>query len=53
MEIQAKKYPDETVPVVVTSLAQAILNNNGAKTEGIFRVHSLHMPVLLFYSLLV
>lgn len=38
METQETKLPGRDIPWVVTTLAEAILRHNGAKTEGIFRV---------------
>jgi Rho GTPase-activating protein 39 len=38
MELQAKKYPDYELPVVVVKLLESVINLNGLKSEGIFRV---------------
>lgn len=38
MAMQSDKLPDIKLPLVLTSLTEAILRLNGTKTEGIFRV---------------
>eukprot|EP00048_Salpingoeca_helianthica_P011974 m.173364 g.173364 ORF g.173364 m.173364 type:complete len:892 (-) comp15305_c0_seq1:324-2999(-) len=38
MESQQEKHPNARVPLVIKTLAQAILDHNGPQTEGLFRV---------------
>mmetsp|Transcript_15499 Transcript_15499/g.46419 ORF Transcript_15499/g.46419 Transcript_15499/m.46419 type:complete len:801 (-) Transcript_15499:51-2453(-) len=38
MRIQHEKYPQLEVPLILTSLTDAVIRLGGAKTEGIFRV---------------
>eukprot|EP01130_Rhizamoeba_saxonica_P011677 TRINITY_DN485_c0_g1_i1.p1 TRINITY_DN485_c0_g1~~TRINITY_DN485_c0_g1_i1.p1 ORF type:complete len:399 (-),score=81.40 TRINITY_DN485_c0_g1_i1:37-1233(-) len=38
MEIQEEFAPDEDIPLVLTALAQAVIDLDGEQTEGIFRV---------------
>lgn len=37
MEQQAERYPDLKLPWILTTLAELVLEHNGAQTEGIFR----------------
>lgn len=38
MRLQASKYPDLAIPVILAVLADSIFSMSGTKTEGIFRV---------------
>lgn len=37
MEVQEEKHPQMPIPWVVKVLAESVLEQNGAQTEGIFR----------------
>ena len=37
MEMQESRYPDNRLPWILTTLAEAVLLQNGLQTEGIFR----------------
>jgi hypothetical protein len=38
MELQKKYYPRLAVPLILTTLTDAVIKYNGCSTEGIFRV---------------
>ena len=42
MDMQRDRYPHKRLPWIFTILAEQILQLNGAKTEGIFRVPADH-----------
>lgn len=46
MAMQKEKYFDLSIPVIMVKLTDAILLNDGCKTEGIFRVAGSTMQVL-------
>ena len=45
MEMQRDRYPQKRLPWILTTLADQILQLNGTKTEGIFRVPADHDEV--------
>ena len=45
MEMQRERFPHKKLPWILTILAEQILQLNGAKTEGIFRVPADHDEV--------
>lgn len=38
MELQKKEYPRLAVPLIMTTLTDAIIKHQGCSTEGIFRI---------------
>ena len=45
MDMQRDRYPQKQLPWILTTLAEQILQLNGTKTEGIFRVPADHDEV--------
>ena len=46
MDMQRERFPHKRLPWILTVLSEQILQLNGAKTEGIFRVPADHDEVI-------